>query len=197
MRVWRVLPRLNVFVFADASKARQLSRLFVGESSSSMTLDIRPTPPDHPQVLALITELDAYLESLYEPEDVYILDLDGLKHPAVTFLGAWSGDELVGCGAVRLMPAEPATQDLPYGEIKRMFVSPMRRGERIGQHLLEALEGAVRQRGVDRALLETGPPQLEAIALYTRCGYARRGAYGGYPDKPSASVFMEKRWNPA
>ncbi|MBC7662676.1 MAG: GNAT family N-acetyltransferase [Caulobacter sp.] len=162
-----------------------------------MTLAIRPTPPDHPQVLALITELDAYLESLYEPEDVYILDLDGLKHPAVTFLGAWSGDELVGCGAVRLMPAEPTTDDRPYGEIKRMFVSPTRRGERIGQRLLESLEGELRQRGIDPALLETGPPQREALALYMRCGYAPRGVYGGYPDKPSASVFMEKRWNPA
>jgi putative acetyltransferase len=162
-----------------------------------MTLAIRPTPPDHPQVLALITQLDAYLASLYDPEDVYILDLDGLKHPAVTFLGAWSGDALVGCGAVRLMPAEPGTDHRPYGEIKRMFVSPTRRGERIGQRLLEALEDTARQQGVDRALLETGPPQLEAIALYTRCGYARRGAYADYPDKPSASVFMEKRWNPA
>ena len=57
-----------------------------------MTLSIRPTPPDHPHVLALITELDAYLASLYEPGDVYILDLAGLKDPSVIFLGAWSGD---------------------------------------------------------------------------------------------------------
>ena len=162
-----------------------------------MTLSIRPTPPDHPHVLALITELDAYLASLYEPGDVYILDLAGLKDPSVIFLGAWSGDELVGCGAVRLMPAEPETDGRAYGEIKRMFVSPTRRGERIGRQLLESLERAVQERGVDRALLETGPPQREALALYTRCGYARRGAYGGYPDKASASVFMEKRWNPA
>ena len=53
-----------------------------------MTLDIRPTPPDHPQVLALIAELDAFLASVYPPEENYLLDLSGLKQPSVTFLGA-------------------------------------------------------------------------------------------------------------
>ncbi len=162
-----------------------------------MTLAIRPTPPDHPQVLALIAELDAYLASLYDPEDVYIVDLGGLKLPSVTFLGAWDGDTLVGCGAVRLMPAEAATGGQPYGEIKRMFVSPARRGERIGEQLLTALERELRQRGIDRALLESGPPQLEALRLYARCGYVPRPVYGGYPDNAEASVFMEKRWTPA
>jgi putative acetyltransferase len=159
-----------------------------------MTLAIRPTPPDHPQVQALIAELDAYLATLYDPEDVYTVDLAGLMAPSVTFLGAWDGDILVGCGAVRLMPAEPETDGQPYGEIKRMFMSPARRGERIGQQVLEALERDLQQRGLDRALLETGPPQVEALKLYARCGYTRRPAFGGYPDNAAASVFMEKRW---
>ena len=162
-----------------------------------MPLAIRPTPPDHPQVLALIAELDAYLTTLYEPEDVYIVDLAGLMAPSVTFLGAWDGDTLVGCGAVRLMPGEPGTDGLPYGEVKRMFVSPARRGERIAQQMLAALERELLQRGIDRALLETGPPQVEALKLYTRCGYATRAAFGGYPDNAAASVFMEKRWTTA
>jgi putative acetyltransferase len=159
-----------------------------------MTLAIRPTPPDHPQVLALIAELDAYLSTLYDPQDVYIVDLAGLMAPSVTFLGAWDGDILVGCGAARLMPAEPATGGRRYGEIKRMFVSPARRGERIGEQLLNALERDLQRRGVDRALLETGPPQAEALKLYGRCGYALRAAFGGYTDNAAASVFMEKQW---
>ena len=159
-----------------------------------MTLAIRPTPPEHPQVQALIAELDAYLASIYPPEDVYIVDLDGLQLPSVTFLGAWDGDTLVGCGAVRLMAAEAATDGRPYGEIKRMFVSPARRGQRIGEQLLAALERTLHRHGIDRALLESGPPQVEAIRLYTRCGYAVRGVYGVYPDDAQASTFMEKRW---
>ena len=162
-----------------------------------MTVTIRPTPPDHPQALALIEQLNAYLASLYDPEDVYILDLESLRLPSVTFLGAWDGDRLVGCGAVRLMDAETATEGRPYGEIKRMMVSPARRGERIGERILDALEQQLRERGIDRALLETGPPQVEAVRLYTRCGYTARGTYSDYPDNPASSVFMEKRWTPA
>ena len=162
-----------------------------------MTLAIRPTPPDHPQVQGLLTQLDAYLASLYDPDDIYALDLASLMEPEVTFLGAWHGETLVGCGAVRLMPAEPGTDDQPYGEIKRMFVSPARRGERIAEQLLAALEAGLRERGIDRALLETGPTMPAALQLYARCGYARRGAYGDYPVDAPASVFMEKRWTPA
>jgi putative acetyltransferase len=158
-----------------------------------MTPDIRPTPPDHPQVLALIAELDAFLTSLYAPEDNHILDLAGLQHPAVTFLAAWVGDTVVGCGAVRVMPGEAATDGRRYGEIKRMFVSPARRGGRIGQQILAALETRLHAEGIDRALLETGEELVQAVRLYRAHGYATRAAFGGYPDN-GVSLFMEKRW---
>jgi len=158
-----------------------------------MNLDIRPTPPDHPQVLALIAELDAYLLSVYAPEDNHILDLAGLLHPAVTFLAAWAGDTVVGCGAVRVMPPEAATDAAPYGEIKRMFVAPARRGERVGQRILAALETRLHAAGIDRALLETGAELAQAVRLYRAHGYVERAAFGGYPDN-GVSLFMEKRW---
>jgi len=161
-----------------------------------MPIDIRPTPPDHPQVRALIDELDAYLASLYAPEDNHILDLEALLHPSVIFLGAWDGDTVVGCGAVRLMPGETETHGARYGEIKRMYVQPARRGERIAQSLLDALEGELRGQDVDRALLETGRDQTEALRLYGRCGYPEPHTLGGYPDN-GLSVVMEKRWTTA
>jgi len=161
-----------------------------------MPIDIRPTSPDHPQVRALIGELDAYLASLYAPEDNHILDLEALLDPSVTFLGAWDGETVVGCGAVRVMPGEADTHGESYGEIKRMYVQPARRGERIAQSLLEALEVELRRQAVDRALLETGRDQSEALRLYGRCGYEARGPFAGYPDN-GLSVFMEKRWTKA
>jgi putative acetyltransferase len=78
-----------------------------------------------------------------------------------------------------------------------MFVSPARRGQRIGEQVLAALERELQRQGIDRALLETGPPQVQALRLYARCGYAPRAAYGDYPDNAAASVFMEKRWTQA
>ena len=158
-----------------------------------MSLEIRITPPDEPQVLALIERLDAYLATLYAPEDNYILGLAELQQPSVTFLGAWDGATVVGCGAVRSMPGAAHTEGRPYGEVKRMFVAPARRGERIAERLLVQLESALDRQGIDRALLETGAAQTQAVALYRRCGYVLRAPFGEYPDN-GLSVFMEKRW---
>ena len=158
-----------------------------------MTLAIRPTPPDHPQVQALIEALDAYLATVYPPEQNYLLDLSGLRHPSVTFLGAWMGDTLVGCGAVRAVPGEAATEGRPYGEIKRMFVAPAQRGARIGARLLGELEAALRAQGIDRALMETGEELVQAARMYRAAGYIERKEFGEYPDNGS-SLFLEKRW---
>ncbi|WP_423286023.1 GNAT family N-acetyltransferase [Caldimonas sp. KR1-144] len=155
-------------------------------------IEFRPTRPDHPQVRALLDALDAYLASLYAPEDNHILGIEALLEPEVTFLGAWQGERLVGCGAVRAMPAEAEMAGAPYGEIKRMYVDPALRGQRIAARLLAALEDAARERGLAIATLETGRDQHEAIRLYERAGYVLRASFGGYPDN-GLSLFYEKR----
>ena len=154
-------------------------------------LVIRLERPDQPDVLPLLAALDAYLASLYAPEDNHILGVDQLLADDVRFLVARRGGVAVGCGAVRRMPAEPDAGGLPYGEIKRMFVAPAQRGQRIAEALLVELEAALRSQGVTQALLETGRDQAEALRLYRRAGYAVRAPFGGYPDN-GLSVFMAK-----
>lgn len=153
---------------------------------------IRAERADHPQVAAALASLDAYLAGLYEPEANHILSIAELLAPEVSFFAAWLGDRLVGTGAVRRVAGEADTAGMAYGEIKRMYVDPTLRGQRIGARLLAALEAAMRGQGVALALLETGEDQLEAIRLYERGGYQRRGPFGGYPDN-GLSLFYEKR----
>jgi putative acetyltransferase len=153
---------------------------------------IQPERPDHPEVRALLEALDEYLASLYEPEANHILDEQALLAPEVSFLVVRKGVQIVGCGAVRRMAGEAATDGQSYGEVKRMYVSPACRGERLGSRLLAALEREMQARGLPLALLETGAEQTEAVRLYERSGYARRGAFGGYPDN-GLSLFMAKR----
>ena len=155
------------------------------------TLLIRPTRADHPKVVAMLAELDRYLMTLYAPEDNHILDVQALLAPAVTFLAAWRGDELMGCGAVRRMPAEVATRGQAYGEIKRMFVAPPARGQRIAERLLQRLESSLHSEGLPLALLETGSAQTQAVRLYERYGYVQRASFGAYPDN-GLSVYYAK-----
>lgn len=144
--------------------------------------------PDQPEVLALIAELDAYQASLYPPESCYLLDLASLMQPQVRFAVARDdAGQVVGCGAVVLREG--------YGELKRMMVHPRARGQGTGRAVLAMLEAAAAAAGRTGMKLETGPLQPEALALYERCGYARCGPFGDYPDDPW-SVFMDKTLAP-
>ncbi len=138
--------------------------------------------PDQPDVIALIAELDAYQDTLYPAEARYALDLASLKQPNVVFAVARDAEGVaIGCGAVVVNEA--------MGELKRMYVRPGSRRAGAAQKLLHELEAAAAQRGCQELLLETGPYQPEALAFYARQGFARRGAFGSYPDHP-LSVFM-------
>ena len=152
---------------------------------------IRPERADHPQVVALLAELDRYLLTLYAPEENHILDVQALLAAEVSMLTAWQGDVLVGCGAVRRMPAEAESAGQPYGEIKRMMVAPAARGQGVAQQLLAQLEAMLHVEGFTQALLETGEAQTQAVRLYERCDYVRRAAFGGYPDN-GLSLFLAK-----
>ena len=152
---------------------------------------IRPERPDHPEVRRLLTDLNAHLATLYEPADNFILDERALLATQVSFLVAEREGRIVGCGAVRRMPAEAETGMQPYGEVKRMVVDPALRGQRIGERLLHSLEALLRAHGIGRALLETGSLQSAAVRLYERCGYRRRPAFGGYPEN-GLSLFFER-----
>ena len=140
--------------------------------------------PDQADVHALIQELDAYLYALYPAENVYALDMASLLHPSVLFAVArdHTGASLA-CAAIVVNPA--------YGEVKRMYVRPQARGQGLARRLIASLEAKAGEQGCRTFMLETGPTMLEALALYERMGYRRRGPFGDYPDHP-LSVFMQK-----
>ena len=73
-----------------------------------------------------------------------------------------------------------------------MFVLPEFRGLKLGRRILEELENLARTSGLELARLETGIRQPEALLLYERAGYQRRGPFGDYSEDP-LSIFMEKK----
>jgi putative acetyltransferase len=184
-----VVPRVSGPVPGHEGAAPAALLFF--ESDMSDTIVIRRESPDQSDVRAALAALDDYLATLYPPEANHILDVQALLAPEVSFFVARAGDRLVGTAAVRRMPGEPDTGGAAYGEIKRMYVDPARRGERLGVRLLAALEDELRRQGIALALLETGRDQHEAVRLYERAGYRPRAAFGGYPDN-GLSVFYGK-----
>lgn len=133
----------------------------------------------------LVEELDRYLSQLYPAESNHLLSVEALRQPGVTFFVARVAGKVVGCGALVIHPEE-------YAELKRLFVLPECRGLGIGYRLLQEREAYARAAGLSLIRLETGISQPEALRLYERAGYQRRGPFGSYGEDP-VSVFLEKR----
>lgn len=141
-------------------------------------------PADQPDVLALIEALDAYQMPLYPAESHHGIDIAALSAPNVVFAVARDdAGRALACGAIVL--------ERDYGELKRMFTLPQARGQGLARALLQRLEAEAVSRGCRDFMLETGYLQHEAIALYERLGYRRRGPFGPYAEDPN-SVFMHK-----
>lgn len=145
---------------------------------------------DPAEAMDLIRELDAYQESLYPPESNHLESVDQLRRTNVEMFACERDGEIVAIGAVKLMDT--------YGEVKRVYVPPRHRGKGLAKAIMVRIEAEIRNRGLPWARLETGIHQAEAIGLYERLGYVRRGPFGGYREDP-LSVFMEKdlQRNPA
>lgn len=138
-------------------------------------IEFRRTSLSSPVVQELISALNAELESIY-PEDganFFRLDPEEVAEGRGAFLVAYLDDKAIGCGAVRLN--EPG-----IAEIKRMYVDPAVRGRRVGRQIVDALESQARQLGAKRVVLETGPRQPDAIAMYQHAGFTEIPLYGEY-----------------
>ncbi|HKB34013.1 MAG TPA: GNAT family N-acetyltransferase [Candidatus Dormibacteraeota bacterium] len=151
-----------------------------------MHMTIAPEPFDSADARHLIEALDAHLASRYTAEQRFGPNLKPAQvAPGLgAFLMARIDGRPVGCGAVRLV--DPST-----AEVKRMFVEPEMRGRGIAKEILAHLEGAGRELGARRAVLETGVYQDEAIGLYRRAGYREVACWGEYTTSPT-SVCYEK-----
>ncbi len=136
-----------------------------------------------PEALALIAESEAELSGLYRPEHRHAFSPEELVAARVTLLLARRGGRAVGCGGCA--PLEG------YGELKRVFTTRAARGSGVGRAIVAALEQRARAAGLQLMRLETGLASPDALALYERLGYARRGPFGSYRENGS-SVFMEK-----
>ena len=158
----------------------------MGGRDESRALTLRREPLDSPVVLALIHALNAELSSVYpEPgANHFRLDPDEVAPGRGAFFVAYAGYEPIGCGAVRRTHAGEA-------EVKRMYVAPGHRGRGAGRAILVTLEAEARALGARRLVLETGPRQLEAIALYERAGFLRIPLFGEYLGSPM-SLCMAK-----
>jgi len=141
--------------------------------------------PDSADAIALIQELDAYLEPLYAIESRHGFSVEKLLREGVSFFVIRHDGMPAGCGGVKFFGTE-------FGELKRMYVRPQFRGLGLGRLLLDHLEAYTKERGITVLRLETGIYQPEAIRLYERAGFKRIPPFANYTDDPVSLCYEKK-----
>ena len=79
----------------------------------------------------------------------HFLDFDGLRAGDVTFWSIHRGDELAGCGALKML-------DSAHGEIKSMRTAEAFLRQGVAAHMLDHIIDVARERGLEPLCLEAG-----------------------------------------
>jgi putative acetyltransferase len=137
-----------------------------------------------PEVADLLAEHLSDMHVHSPPESVHALDLDSLRKPEITFWSVWSGEKLVGCGALKELDRE-------HGEVKSMRTAIKFRGQGGGKLILRHILDEAKTRGYKRLSLETGSMAAfdPARRLYESHGFTYCGPFADYILDPN-SVFM-------
>ena len=147
-----------------------------------MAFEITHTTGLDPRSLALRTAMDTETFGLYSewfaslPEgerarldEALHTEQEDLTHVVI------ASEEGIDLGHAALRPLAGGGY-----EVKKVFVYPTARGQGLSRVLMTEIEDVARELGETRIVLQTGPKQLEAIALYAAIGYVDIPEFGPY-----------------
>jgi GNAT superfamily N-acetyltransferase len=120
----------------------------------------------------------------YGGPDGAVVSPQEFEPPLGVFLVAEVAGVPAACGAWRSLGNGSA-------EMKRVYVEPAFRRRGLAQVVVDAIEADAARAGVRSLVLNTGPEQPEALALYAVLGYTPVTPFGIYADEPRA-VFLGK-----
>ena len=150
----------------------------------STDLVIAEEHPGGAEPIAILEQHLAFARRTSPPEHVHALDIDGLLHPSVTFVGARADGVLLGVGALREL-------DSAHAEIKSMHTTAAARGRGVGAAIVRHLLDLARERRYARVSLETGTDEAFAPArrLYAREGFVPCPPFAEYTDNPFSTCM--------
>jgi putative acetyltransferase len=143
--------------------------------------------PSSDEVRLVLDRHLRFATSVTPPSGVFALDVSGLQDPSVTVFGARRDGELLGIGAIKMLPEGLA-------ELKSMHTLEASRGQGVGKALVERLIAEARARGCSTLKLETGTMDAfgPARSLYSRCGFLPCEQFGEYVgSSTSACMSMD------
>jgi GNAT superfamily N-acetyltransferase len=146
--------------------------------------EIQTRPYDDPDVSRMVAEVQAEYVVMYGGEDAAVVDPAQFAPPTGLFLVGVLDGAAVAMGGWRRLPGADR-----QAEIKRMYVVPSARRRSLALRVLAELERTAAEAGLTNLVLNTGPEQPAAVAMYQRNGYAPVTPFGHYACHADALFF--------
>lgn len=143
------------------------------------------SPKDLGAVRGLMRVYTAWAASL-DPEAEKAPTFQGLDDEIAGLPGVYAPP--LGCLLLARSAGEPAgiialkPHSEACGEIKRLYVDPAFRGQRIGPLLVEAILNEARKAGYKKLVLDSYHAMTAAHALYRQAGFVECSPLPGYPE---------------
>lgn len=139
------------------------------------------TDSNNTDFITLVEHLDVYL-SITDGEEHSFYDqfnkLDNINHVVLIY----ENQAPIACGAFKEFDNESV-------EIKRMYTSPIVRGQGVAAEVIKELENWALELGYAKCILETGIRQFEAVGFYKKSGYQIIPSYGQYAQMENSICF--------
>jgi len=116
----------------------------------------------------------------------HVLDIPGLKVPSIKFWSLWEKNELIGCGALKLL-------DQNHGEFKSIRIHDNYRGKGYGIKIIDHLIKNAKKLGINQLSIETGAGKFFAPArkLFDKCGFKPCPPFAHYKEDVN-SLYLTK-----
>ena len=121
---------------------------------------------DNPKVNELLNKHFVELRTVSPAGSTQVLDIAGLKDQTIKFWSFWDNDNLVGCGALKLL-------DKNHGEFKSIRVSDNYRKKGIGEKIINQLILEAKNLDINKISIETGTGNFfeSARKLFIKTGF--------------------------
>jgi GNAT superfamily N-acetyltransferase len=152
--------------------------------SGNVKFTISRTPFDDPVAQLLCAEIQDEYVRRYGTGDETELGTDDFDPPRGDFVVAFDeAGEPLGCGGWRSHEDD--------AEMKRVYVRAGARRRGLARAIVAAVETSAAEAGRRRVILETGPLQPEAVAMYSAIGYEPVTPFGYYANE-DGSIHLGK-----
>ena len=125
------------------------------------------------------------LRSVSPAGSTHVLDIDGLKNETIKFWSIWDDENLIGCGAIKILSKYD-------GEFKSIRVHDNFRERGYGKKIISTLISKSRDIGIKNIFIETGSGKFfgPARKLFKSCGFEACDPFGHYKNDPN-SYYMK------